>query len=1661
MKFRAATIALLAVGLAAHLSCPALRAVTFTNNSRIQISDSTQSLTWNSDVGALSVLCWFKLSVPTGVIPPDYMTILVNPSGSSTNEAHAYNIYFNHLNGNVEFTARGDAGLYRRTLIERPYLDRWYHVAISRAGNSFSAFVDGRLLPDSGASGTAGETTGATSVSIGGWGNGNYLWGEVQEVGIYHSVLQGSDIRLAMFSDQRTNDNIRGYFKLGASTNAADHLRNFAPAAALDTDPAIASPGKQFLAFDETDQAGEQSAYDSRKNKGMDVIVPLSGAFSWSQTLLARPTPGVAFDFQLGYSSAIPQAGGSGDAFDKRTLGPGWRHTFDARLIRGESSSVLNLITWDGGLEVWDRSPTNTSLFFTRHKEYRGEILKINDGSDDHEWITPQRIIYRFRNPSSGNENIDGRLVEIRDFNANKLRLVWNEALGRLLRVSDTAGGQYVFNYNTARQLLTNVSFREWSINFFYETNRLVAKSITNSSALYSNINTSWQFRYSNPSNGTLNAIIDPRGNTNIFVQYDQYGRKTNETDALGRATQTRYGLPGKRQITHIDPGTNSWIETYDRKGRITARQDPLTNVTRFTYDDRGNRTSMIEPLGRATLFHHDDRANVIARTNALGEITRWNFHPFFNKATDEINPLGWVNNYEYDTRGNLLRHYDAIGDLVRYDYLSNGLVSASIDANGNTNRLGYDTNGFLIRRTDAAGFSTTFGYNDLGWKGAETNALSHATTYFHDLNGNVVRVVDPLQRVFVKTFDANGNMTSESDGKGQITTHAYDAANQKTNTVDRTRTNTWTYSYTSRGKLEIATDPLGHSITNLYDPANRLVKISDPLGQSVQREYDANGNELAMIDQVNQRWTKTYDRLNRVRAETDPLNNTRETTYDPAGRIKQVFTPNGFPSTHEYDGRGRLTNWVDAENFPWRYFYDGNANITNITDALGGHYIMAYSNRNERVFEQNQDTNIWRYAYDPLLRLAVQQDPNGTTRTLEYDRAGRLRYARFNTGRINSLSYDQNNNITELERIAPGSYIASTLDYDAMDRLTSYFDDVTFYDVLYGRDALGRISSVTYPAGKLLTQRFDPVGRLTNQVFRFDSSRSFTNTYAYDNAGRLTARSYPNGVVQSNAFDNAGRITGLSYRPSQTESNRVNIALTYAYDRNGNKTGGAEKGTLDWPVPALTDELANYTSAGKLETRSITTGASPTGLWSYHYDTSGNMTNAHNGPESYRLAYDEDNRTTSILYSASTNVSIVNRYDALGRRVSRILNNTETLYVLDVSGDMERILCELDENDAITGWYVHGPDLAFKVDATGDLTCYHADAQANIIATTGASGTLLAQYAFTPYGRLLGSQLSTNNPQLLGNSQPFLFVGSQGVMQELPGLYFMRARYYSANAGVFLSTDPVKKIGSGWKPQVSAYAGGNPLRSVDPNGEDFFQIQFKSSTQFGVHGCFGGPGRSACNWKTFEDVPSLLAAASENPPIDSEDWGYFVHDLVAVAMQDKALVTRTVVNGVADTLLGASLYARSLVGDPSDNARQRLYAMAFSGPAQVFNTIGYAKDSIQRSSPVLGPNGPHANSTPITIGVPQTSNGGSQSMSSRTASIGAPYGSAVTTATSTRSTAPSNQSGNTTSAGGNSASHGNRGSGTQSFINPVRPPPPPPPTLFQRIKNFFGRLGR
>jgi YD repeat-containing protein len=168
--------------------------------------------------------------------------------------------------------------------------------------------------------------------------------------------------------------------------------------------------------------------------------------------------------------------------------------------------------------------------------------------------------------------------------------------------------------------------------------------------------------------------------------------------------------------------------------------------------------------------------------------------------------------------------------------------------------------------------------------------------------------------------------------------------------------------------------------------------------------------------------------------------------------------------------------------------------------------------------------------------------------------------------------------------------------------------------------------------------------------------------TFGYDNANRLTTRTYPNAVNTTYDYDGMSRLTRLkdasstatlfdrqlSYNqanqisqiaePTQTRTFNYDLVdrLTsmtsgaanesYAFDAVGNRTSSSRSSSYTYQP---NNKLASTTSA------------------SYNYDANGNLVSKAEGANFWRFSWDYENRLTT----ASTRKQTIRYiYDALGR---------------------------------------------------------------------------------------------------------------------------------------------------------------------------------------------------------------------------------------------------------------------------------------------------------------------------------------------------------------------------------------------------------------------------
>jgi RHS repeat-associated protein len=132
-----------------------------------------------------------------------------------------------------------------------------------------------------------------------------------------------------------------------------------------------------------------------------------------------------------------------------------------------------------------------------------------------------------------------------------------------------------------------------------------------------------------------------------------------------------------------------------------------------------------------------------------------------------------------------------------------------------------------------------------------------------------------------------------------------------------------------------------------------------------------------------------------------------------------------------------------------------------------------------------------------------------------------------------------------------------------------------------------------------------------------------------------------------------------------------------------------------------------------------------------------------------------------------------------------------------------------MDNAGNILSYYIYdGVGLVAKM-TSQSIHFYHYDGLGSTIAMTDASGNMVNKYAYDAFGGLLNATETVSNP--------FLYVGQFGVMDEDNGLLYMRARYYDPEVGRFINKDPIGFAG-GLNPY--GYARNNPINYIDPTGE-------------------------------------------------------------------------------------------------------------------------------------------------------------------------------------------------------------------------------------------------
>ncbi|PNG18613.1 RHS repeat-associated core domain-containing protein, partial [Streptomyces cahuitamycinicus] len=947
-----------------------------------------------------------------------------------------------------------------------------------------------------------------------------------------------------------------------------------------------------------------------------------------------------------------------------------------------------------------------------------------------------------------------------------QLPLTWDEGEPGALRVSDPRTGitrhfaplRVPGTSDQAFTLpLTAISDRNGNRVHFDRTLDGAPVAVRHSGGYHVHVDTQdgriVRLRLRNPEEG-------PEGTTVLRYGYDEGGDLTQIFDSSGHPFEFGYDIAGR--IERWTDRIGSWYRfTYDDQDRVISGEgaDGVLDCT-ITYDVENRATHYTDSLGRTTAYRHNERLHLVSVTDARGETVHneWDHEDRLVARTDALDRTF---RYVYDGAGNLvgvtrpdgsstravyndlrlpITVTEADGAVWHHAYDERGNRTVTRNPLGDETRYEYDESGFLVGVTDALGHRRRAVGNGVGLPVALTNPVGSTTCIEHDAFGRVTSVIDALDRETRLGWTVEGRLAWRRSGDGPAERFEWDLAGNLVTYVDQSG-NTSSYTPTHFHLAKVRTRPDGSRYTFTYDTELNLVQVTNSSGAT---------------------WEYVYDEANRVVAETDF--NGRTLTYDVNAMGELVGLTNGAGETISF-GRDALGRTTSVQ-------HDGQTTVLRY-DSVG------------HLVEQTGPAVRVERTHDAAGRLLAESS-NGRTTTYRYDALGR-----------------------RVERRTP-SGIVSTWSYDAAGRPDAL--ETAGYRMNFQFDAVGREVSRELPHEVILDQSWDDANRLIRQSLSRHPEGAADllqhRTYAYRADGHLAELQELTTGTRRFDLDPGGRVTAVHAR-DWTE--------TYAYDSVGNLSAASTPATGDDVHREFTGTLIRRCGRTRYErdgegrivrsVRRLLNGQRRirTYTWNSQSQLVGTVT-----PDGARWRY---------------------VYDPAGRRVAkqRLAADDAIAEETSFTWDGPRLAEQVTSTGRSTTWdYAPGTHLALtqterasggREDAPDDQARFHAvitdlsGAPAELIS---AEGELSWQRRTTLWGLPLptGTVAGAGDETKADGVDCLLRFPGQYADSET-GWYYNHHRYYDPETGHYATPDP---LGLGPAPNDTAYVP-NPYRWIDPLG--------------------------------------------------------------------------------------------------------------------------------------------------------------------------------------------------------------------------------------------------
>ncbi|MBI3847839.1 MAG: RHS repeat-associated core domain-containing protein [Planctomycetes bacterium] len=915
------------------------------------------------------------------------------------------------------------------------------------------------------------------------------------------------------------------------------------------------------------------------------------------------------------------------------------------------------------------------------------------------------------------------------------------------------------------------------------------------------------------------------------FYHYDGNGQVIKEVSPEGRAKTYTYDPVGRvlTKRTHFtpDPSPSSLAVPptttddpfvqfeHDRNGNLTSATvlgSQRNYVTTLEYDGFDRRTALQQPtLANGGVIRVEQRFD--QNSNIVEIVKKGPRDP--NDATQPPPTLADTN-YKYDERNRLFRIED---DYFQWQNSGGSWQKTQLGSSSHSGKVysetAYDGRSLVVAEKDDLGRVTTTSYDGTG---RETDEILPKVAGFTTSNSTHTQYDDTLNRVTETSTEVGMSGTGLSGTETPetyVSRHDFDALDRKIadirepGTPDQIVTTT---VYSSLG------DPIGVWHPNLigtrsyFDTGGRNVVtrtgfqgIYDSTTQHNGGSLDPNAVGVIPGPQNADGFItikRSFDGEGKVKTQVDDRGKVTATIYDGAGRITQVTYADNTRDNLSYfrEGPLRREEHYDAATTPSRLFavdytYDAALRKTNATYTLD-----AISNLSGVTLEA--------FAYDGLARPIVETSASKVHNT--------------NATLMSTVqkAYDSHGHVrTDVQGLqTPSGLFTDTVTsgYDTVGNETS--TQATSYSVTNTFDELNRLKTVS--RNGVLQHSFEYLGgghRLRRQVNATNGSTVEIGQGGYNRLRRTIHLNHRNG---------AGALL---------------VGDDYTYDAIGNELtetkvlqpANSKKLTYDGTNRLTTYTIGTSPSFPEPVTESF--GLDGVGNWLTHNANPNSTNSVHEYTDSsgatkfdgVSLAYDARGNLTAYGNNPNVNTYV---YDAKGRIVAATPSGvSEQYYAFDAEG--RRVLAEgwfftndgireIKQTKAVWPLTIYtsfvlgsGPDdVLSMVKSDGSTYTLVKNRNGSTTGLTGGSGTLVEAYDYSPYGQVTVT-LGPSTPTC-----PYLFVGRR--RDQKTGLYFMRARYYSATLGRFTSRDPIGVWGDGLNAgNPYGYVGDNPSGGFDPLG--------------------------------------------------------------------------------------------------------------------------------------------------------------------------------------------------------------------------------------------------